>query len=97
MMSEQQVQNTHFGARRLQRREAGVPRSLGDPRTRAQALDDENSCRDASLTKARYRLRRLLAKLSTEAVIDHKRVQRSGALPCPGVGEQSQTHAVGTA
>jgi hypothetical protein len=97
MMSEQQMQYTRFGARRFQRREAGVPSSLGDRGAGAKTLDDQNSCRDASLTKARYRLRRLFARLSTEAVIDHQRLQRSAALPCPGVGQQSQTHAIGTA
>ena len=97
MVSEQQVQNPCFGARRCQRREAGIPRSLGEPMTRAKALDHQNICCDASLTKSGYRLRCLLAKLATEAMIDHQRQKRPATVLCPGLGQQSQPHAVGTA
>ena len=38
-----------------------------------------------------------LPELIAEAVIDYQRLQRSATASCPGVGQQSQTHAVGAA
>ena len=74
-----------------------MPRSLGEPGTGTKALDHQNFRGDTALTEARYCVRCLLAQLIAEAVIDYQRLQRSATASCPGVGQQSQTHAVGAA
>ena len=43
------------------------------------------------------RRRRLAARFRAQTMVDDQRQQRSAALPRPGVGQQRQRHAVGTA
>ena len=78
-------------ANRAERARSARPGPRGEP------FDLEHLRRDAKRAKLRRRYRRLLARFRAQTMVGDQRKQRSAALPCPGVGEQRQGHAVGTA